>query len=194
MAKCGCGCGGEVAIAKRNNPKFGHVKGQPVRFIPGHHRRGAYPSLEERFRSRVDVRGVDDCWEWSAGRVSAGYGAVWDNSIGRHRHAHRLAWEIVNGPIPDGQWVLHRCDNPPCCNPSHLFLGTQADNDADRTAKGRGIHGVSHPYAKLTPDSVREIRSRIAGGEIPSALAIEFGVSSSTLYDMIHGKTWRHIA
>ncbi len=106
-----------------------------MRFIPGHHRRGAYPPLEERFRSRVDVKGPDDCWEWTAGKIPGGYGAVWDNSIGRHRHAHRLAWELANGPIPDGLWVLHRCDNPPCCNPAHLWLGTQHDNDMDRTHK-----------------------------------------------------------
>jgi len=108
-----------------------------MRFLPGHHRRGAYPPLEERFRSRVDVKGPDDCWEWTAGKIPGGYGAVWDNSIGRHQHAHRLAWELANGPIPDGMWVLHRCDNPPCCNPAHLWLGTQYENDKDRTRKQR---------------------------------------------------------
>lgn len=127
---CECGCGERVSIAQRTNKTYGHVKGQPVRFLPGHHRRGAYPPLEERFRSRVDVRGPDECWEWTAGRMPHGYGAIWDTSIG-------LAWELAHGPIPDGLWVLHRCDNPPCCNPAHLWLGTQADNDNDRKVKGR---------------------------------------------------------
>jgi len=139
------------------------------------------------------VRGPDECWEWTAGRLPAGYGAIWDNTIKRHRHAHRLAWELEHGPIPDGMFVCHRCDNPPCCNPAHLFLGTQADNDADRTTKGRSSRGSRHPDAKLNPETVREIRRRVASGEQQTALAREFGVSKTTLNQMIHGKTWRHV-
>ena len=193
MTACGCGCGAEVSIAKRTNKTFGHIKGQPVRFIPGHHRRGAYPPLEDRFQARVDVRGPDECWDWTAGRVPAGYGAIWDNAIGRHRHAHRLAWELANGPIPEGMFICHYCDNPPCCNPAHLFLGTQAENDADRTQKGRSSRGTRHRDAKLTPDAVREIRRRFALGMRQVDLAREFGVSSGTMSAVVHRKSWRHV-
>jgi hypothetical protein len=194
MAKCQCGCGSDVSIAKRSNPRLGHVKGQPVRFLPGHHRRGASPPLEERFRSRVAVTGPDDCWEWTAGRVPAGYGAVWDNSIGRHRHTHRLAWELKYGPIPEGLFVCHRCDNPSCCNPAHLFLGTQQDNDRDRTQKGRSSRGERHPDAKLTDVKVREARKRWAQGESVSTLASECGVAFATMSAALKRQTWRHVA
>jgi hypothetical protein len=190
MANCQCGCGGEVSIATRNYPKFGHVKGQPVRFIPGH---SNGPPLEERFHDRVAAAGPDDCWLWTGGRLPAGYGALWDKRINNNRATHRLAWELANGPIPDGLWVLHRCDNPPCCNPAHLFLGTQAENDADRTVKGRSSRGDHHPDSKLSEQVVPEIRRRFAAGEHARDLAVEYGVSSTTLWQAATGKTWRHV-
>lgn len=190
MAECQCGCGEEVAIAKRSNRALGHVKGQPVRFVLGHRKS---PSLRERFDAKVTRRGPAECWPWSAGRIPEGYGALWDRKRGNNRLAHRLAWEFAYGSIPPGMFVCHRCDNPPCCNPAHLFLGTQADNDADRTDKGRSSRGTRHPDSKLTPDSVREIRLRVSDGERQADLAREFGVSKTTLSQMIHGKTWRHI-
>lgn len=125
--------------------------------------------------------------------MPAGYGALWDRSINNNRTAHRLAWEFARGPIPEGQWVLHRCDNPPCCNPSHLFLGTQTENDADRTTKGRSSRGGRHPYAKLNEDAVRIVRRRFAAGEHARDLATEFSVSSTTLWQAATGKTWRHV-
>lgn len=91
----------------------------------------------ERFWEKVDRRSPDECWPWlGRARTSFGYGAF---AIGRDRanRAHRIAWELTNGPVPVGLSALHRCDNPPCCNPAHLFLGTQADNIADMVAKGR---------------------------------------------------------
>lgn len=193
MANCECGCGGQVSLAKRTNKQFGHVKGQPVRFLPGHHRRGVSPPLEERFHSRVAKGSPYECWEWTAGKVPGGYGAIWDNSIGRHRHAHRLAWELANGTIPAGLFVCHHCDNRSCCNPAHLFIGTQADNDADRTTKGRSSRGEQHPYAKLTDATVRELRLRYAQGEMIRDLAREFGVSSNTAWQAAKRKTWSHV-
>lgn len=190
MASCQCGCGLDVAVAKRTNKKLGHVKGQPVRFLPGHHRKGAFGSPEDRFRSRVDVHGPDDCWPWMGPCVS-GYGVLWRN--GNNYGAHRMAWELANGPIPNNLWVLHRCDNPPCCNPSHLFLGTQAENDADRTTKGRSSRGNCHPDAKLNDGAVREARRRFAAGERARDLAVEFGVSPTTLWQAATRKTWKHV-
>lgn len=91
------------------------------------------------FWAKVDRRGPDECWEWTTGRERYGYG---HSVLGT---ASRVAWELTNGPIPDGQRVLHSCDNPPCCNPRHLFLGTQLDNVRDMMAKGRHRYSPNAP-------------------------------------------------
>jgi HNH endonuclease len=159
----------------------------------------------ERFWSKVDRSGGPDaCWPWLKHRNPKGYGQAWD---GRSLQlAHRVAWELVNGPIPDGLSALHRCDNPPCCNPAHIFLGTQADNIADAARKERLAHGGqngshTHPErrargegngaARLTDDQVAEIRRRYAaGGVTQRVLAREFGISPSHVCNLIRGR-WR---
>lgn len=93
-------------------------------------------SLAERFWSKVDTSaGLFGCWPWAAGRNDKGYGMF--RVEGRDRRAHRIAWTLTNGPIPDGLLVLHECDNPPCVNPAHLHLGTDADNARERDERGR---------------------------------------------------------
>ena len=97
--------------------------------------------LSERFWSKVDKQGSTECWPWTASVVkNLGYGQF--GMGGTMMRSHRVAWELSNGPIPAGMFVLHKCDNPPCCNPQHLFIGTQTDNMQDALAKGRHGHGT----------------------------------------------------
>jgi len=134
------------------------------------------------------ARGSDPniCWEWPT-RRRYGYGRLNgpDNIM-----AHRAVWETVNGPIPDGLKILHRCDNPPCCNPHHLFLGTDADNVADKVAKGREIRGERQWMAKLTEDDIRAIR---ASTDTLKAIGEQFGIHPNHACDIRLRKDWRHV-
>lgn len=125
------------------------------------------------------------CVVWTGRRDEKGYGRA-----GR-RKAHRVAWETANGPIPTGLCVLHRCDNPPCCNPAHLFLGTQLDNVRDREAKGRGVAPPSR--AKLTDAQVREMRRLYALGETQIKLAKKYPVSRGNLSKIVNGRLYSHV-
>lgn len=135
--------------------------------------------------------GATACWPWTdLRRMRKGYGSFETN--GTTIGAHRYAWELTNGPIPDGLWVLHRCDNPPCCNPSHLFLGTNSDNVADRKAKGRTKNGKRRkPYRRvLTSESVAEIRKLIADGASCTSIASKYDVSRNCIDSIKNGRTW----
>jgi len=142
-----------------------------------------------RFWAKVDIRSHDECWPWVASRKRQGYGQF--KLDGGMRLTHRVIWELMYGEIPDGMNVCHRCDNPPCVNPSHLFLGTQADNMADMTKKGRQASGERHPKAKLSLADVRNIRERNATGESTTALAREFGISNIGVSSVVRGAYWR---
>jgi hypothetical protein len=149
--------------------------------------------MADRFWPKVDRgAGPDACWPWTAS-TTHGYGQIGVPGTRPHK-AHRVAWELTNGPIPDGLLVCHRCDNPPCCNPAHLFLGTNADNMRDMVAKGRAgsrtAAGDLNPKARLTPEQVQEIRAAIASGEKFSELARRMGVSWTAVGNIAKGKTW----
>lgn len=141
---------------------------------------------EDRFWARVQK--TDSCWEWTGPVRGKGYGAV--RFDGRMQSAHRVSWEMANGPIADGLHVLHRCDNPPCINPDHLFLGTQQDNTDDMLAKGRAARGVVNGRAKLTPVQVEEIREAHASGRGVSDLARHYGVARITVRKIVTGQSW----
>lgn len=147
--------------------------------------------MEGRFWSKVDRRGGDECWLWKAAmrRPEEGYGAFWLN--GRHQPASRVSWMITNGPIPEGMKALHKCDNPSCVNPSHLFLGTNDDNMADRSAKGRQVRGAKQKNAVLNDDLVRELRKLAAEVGISEA-GRRLGIKLCTAQDACT-RSWKHV-
>lgn len=149
------------------------------------------PKLEIRFWSKVNLSGPNDCWEWKAAtrNKSEGYGAFWFE--GRHHPAHRIAYYIQNGVLATDEVVCHDCDNPKCCNPSHLFLGTLQDNEADKDLKGRRPRGDSHVKSKLTSRQVMEIRK--IKNKRRSEIAKEYGVKKCVIDDLLSGRTWRHL-
>ena len=186
---CFCGCGQQTAIITHSILRQGRVKGEPSRFIHGHN--GSRKSDDiSRFLSHVGKGNSDECWEWTAGRNALGYGNCWFH--GRHQMAHRVAWIVANGDIPDGLLSLHKCDNPPCCNPAHLFLGTSQDNADDRDQKGRLNHssGEKHNMAKLTWEKVRLIRSERSNISV-SKTAREFGVCRTVISRVLSGMNWK---
>jgi hypothetical protein len=140
---------------------------------------------------------AEHCWLWNGCIRSDGRGFT---SYGRERKmlAHRLAWELTYGPIPEGVCVCHRCDNPRCVRPDHLFLGTQQDNLRDMRNKDRGAipaprQGSKHHKAKLTEADVLAIRQAYAEGETQIALARRYGVTGSNMCSIVNGKTWTHL-
>jgi len=148
-----------------------------------------------RFWSKVNrTDNPAECWEWTAYKDRHGYGQFGVSNPRRVEYSNRTAWAITNGPIPDGMHICHRCDNPSCCNPAHLFLGTAADNMVDAATKGRMPRGEVHHSAKLTDDQVTAIRAVYATGtESQVTLAARFRVSSSVINEVIHGIAWQHV-
>lgn len=151
-----------------------------------------------RFEKKYAKSEPSECWEWNGALNARGYGFVQMNK--KEILAHRLGWFFRYGPIPDGLCVLHHCDNRRCVNPSHLFLGTRTDNNADCTKKGRNgaffkTHvGRLHPNAKLDDGKIQEIRRLFSDGVIRADLARRFGVSKSNMTSIINGRTWAHVS
>jgi hypothetical protein len=154
----------------------------------------------DRFWLKVDKSG--ECWNWTASKRGNGppwrsYGQVWRRKNKRLELAHRVAWELKFGDIPDGACVCHKCDNPLCCNPDHLWIGTIADNNIDRHEKGRDAdsRGEKNGRAKLSNDDVIKIRFYHRLGKASKAgLARAFGVSEFAIYRAVTSKGWSHVA
>lgn len=176
---CACGCGCSMSSIDR--------RGRKRTFIYGHQRAGQGVP----FWSQC-VAALNNCIVWVGYRVN-GYGRVMVR--GKVWWTHRYAWTLTNGPILDGLDVLHRCDNPPCCNPNHLFLGTQADNNIDRDLKGRQVapKGDHHPCAKLTSAQVIEIRKLKVEGIAGPQICDMFGITKDHLSQIILRKVWKHL-
>lgn len=151
------------------------------------------PTGLETFWDRVNVGSTTDCWEWTGSRMPSGYGQPYirlEHGGPRVRClAHRIAYELYYGS-PAVNEVCHRCDNPPCCNPHHLYDGTHAENMRDAKERGLLVRGENHRWSKVTEEQARTIRDRFDRGDRRPEIAAEFGVSVRTVYDIGSGRSW----
>jgi hypothetical protein len=165
------------------------------------------PEKTEEFWSLVDRSGgIDACWEWRGSRVEYGYGLFF---VGKTSYrAHRVALTLADGPIHSGLLACHSCDNPPCCNPMHLWPGTDEENSRDMASKSRSalgdrngsrLHrermtrGEQRPLAKLTASDVVKVRQLAAEGVFHREIAARFGVSRSLIGQVVNGSIWKHV-
>lgn len=148
-------------------------------------------TAKSRFWAKVNIRASYECWEWTGGTTPHGYGRCSPKVGGGS--AHRAAWELSNGPIPDGFSVLHHCDNRKCTNVRHLYLGTHDDNMRDRSQRNRTSRGARHGRSKLREDQIHCIRSLLGAGVACAGVARLFGVGPSAIGAIRDGKTWTHV-
>jgi hypothetical protein len=152
----------------------------------------------ERFWPKVHK--TDGCWFWTGSRDRKGYGRININYI--PQLAHRIAWELACSPVPAGLFVLHKCDNPPCVRPDHLYVGTHIDNMRDarerrrmKTERFRASRqrGEARPHSKLTENQVREIRALREDGATMTSLAAHYGVAKNCIRNIVLRKRWAHV-
>lgn len=146
--------------------------------------------IQERFWKFVQRCRGTSCWPWTGSLSTNGYGQIY-GIAGKPAIASRVSYEINVGAIPDGTCVLHRCDNPRCVNPGHLFLGTRKENALDMVSKDRHARGEKHPSAKLTDDIVTGIKGSSKSGR---SIALALGVSRSLVTAIRRGKKWAHVS
>lgn len=148
-------------------------------------------------RARFDAKWRKDettgCWNWTASTAGKGYGQVRIPKTRRNVYAHRLSWGLHRGEVPDGMMVLHKCDNPLCVNPAHLFLGDGGVNLQDMAAKGRHLYGERNTESRLTAKQVHAIHDAAASGSTQRAIAEKFGVGQMQVCRILRGERWRHI-
>lgn len=133
----------------------------------------------------------DGCWEWLGAISSGGYGSLVVK--GKSLKPHRFIYSIMHGAIPEGMQVCHHCDNPPCCNPDHLFLGSHQDNMRDMHDKGRAAkhNGENNARAILTNAGAKRIKTLLAEGKTPLEISVEYNVVQSTIGHIQAGRTWK---
>jgi hypothetical protein len=151
------------------------------------------PTLEH-FTRHVEF--TDGCWIWHGDLDRSGYERIQTGTRPRRRwiRAHRAAWMLFYGPIPEGMDVCHCCDNPSCVHPGQLFLGTHADNMTDMVEKGRSLRGERHPNAKLTEADIKAIRTQYAAGGVTGReLGERYGVATNVIYEIAKRRKWRHV-
>lgn len=150
-------------------------------------------TFKERFTEKVAKS--KSCWIWIGASDGKGYGITTNNK--QRIFAHRASYMLFVGKIPKGLFVLHKCDNPPCVNPSHLFVGTQLDNMRDAVRKGRHknnpLKGSKNPLAKLTETDIPKIRKLYSDGMRQAHIAKKFNVSPATIWEIRVGRKWKHV-
>lgn len=147
-----------------------------------------------RFWAKVQKGNPDECWEWIGARETAGYGFMFlQSKPPRWLKAHRFSYEIHYGPIPEGLFVCHTCDNPPCVNPAHLWVGTLAENTADMVKKGRSPNnaGENNPRSKITWEQRDAIELLVKSGRSQTEVAKMYGIAQANVSAIILGKHWR---
>ena len=213
---CECGCGQPAPICKHTDKRTKYVKGEPSRFISGHHSRGKagelngkFRPLAERFWEKVNKQGSlpsaeavrvhpdianTQCWLWTASFTRGGYGgmAIGD---GTNSAAHRVAWFLEHGRWPS-KLALHKCDVRACVRASHLFDGDYQDNVDDMLAKGRQVvlRGEENGLSKFTTKDVHDIRTEVANGQTQASLAQKHSVAAYTIQRLVNGQAWSHVS
>jgi hypothetical protein len=148
-------------------------------------------SIRQRILDGSKLNLVSGCWEWQHGTLAVKYGGM--KILGKSKYVHRLAYEEFVMPIPKGMFVCHLCDNPICCNPDHLFLGTNKDNMDDKVAKGRQQRGSKQVLSKLKENDVVKIVEMLMSGLSQTSVAAVFGISKSVVSSISTGRAWRHV-
>jgi hypothetical protein len=163
---------------------------------------GKHDTLENRLWAKIEKRSPTECWPWLANKNNKGYGMIRRGGSLPKALAHRVVFEISNGAIPEGLVVMHSCDNPACCNPDHLTIGTMLDNCRDMIAKGRKVvgwnpankppirKGEEHGNAKLSEVQAREIK---ASSEKTALLCEKYGVKRDVIKRIRSGRSWSHL-
>lgn len=153
--------------------------------------------VENRIWDKVQQSGSDECWPWIGTRDKNGYGMFsnFRRNGKREQRASRIIWILTHGEIPTGMFVLHRCDNPPCCNPRHLFLGSPLDNMQDKMSKGRHKcpTGETHKLSKLTTEIVLDIRRLFSAGISQREIARRFQIGFKNVNKIVHRQRWKHV-
>lgn len=183
FGKCECGCGEATSRHKYTCLPRGIREGEYARFVRGHSSR--------KYSLPRAKKSTNGCWEATGHKDKDGYARFMVD--GKPVVGTRHVWASLYGPISGRLVVCHRCDNPTCLNPAHLFLASTAENIADRNSKSRQAKGVTHWASKLSDDAVRDIRQMRNIGMRGTEIAKLYGVSPSTVYDVCH-RGWRHIS
>jgi len=178
---CLCGCNQKIKVHDN--------RGRKRYWIKGHH---SFRPMKDCFWEKV--KKTNTCWLWTGALLRSGYGQLGSTRTGIFHQAHRFSWIIHRGPIPKGMQCLHHCDNPPCVNPEHLFLGTNVDNVRDKVSKSRQARGNDIPHAALSPEKVRKMRKLYATEKFTYCrIGKMFGVFHTTAGNAISGRQWRHV-